>query len=181
MHLGSLTDRSSEKLRLDPRKSWYRNLAEVTTNGDYEVTFHFSGRSRPLSHCSLPAIPSSIRAMCRRRTCASIRPAPGPFKFAEFKPNQRITVTRNRDYESRAGPISTASSLRSSATCSTAHLAFVADKLDWIATSLPLLKDIKNQAPGAICEMTPGGISRNLVLNRDAPPFDNPDMRRRWR
>ena len=34
-----LTGKSSEKLRLDPRKSWYRNLAEVTTNGDYEVTF----------------------------------------------------------------------------------------------------------------------------------------------
>src|SRR5262252_6576219 len=36
-----LTGKSSEKLRLNPRKSWYRNLKEVTTNGDYEVTFHF--------------------------------------------------------------------------------------------------------------------------------------------
>src|SRR5467141_1471882 len=35
-----LTGKSSEKLRLDPRKSWYRNLAQVTTMGDYEVTFH---------------------------------------------------------------------------------------------------------------------------------------------
>src|SRR5271167_1944795 len=35
-----LTGKSSEKLRVDPRKSWYRNLEEVTTNGDYEVTFH---------------------------------------------------------------------------------------------------------------------------------------------
>ena len=26
--------------------------------------------------------------------------------------------------------------------------------------------------------MTPGGISRNLIINRDAPPFDNADMRR---
>jgi peptide/nickel transport system substrate-binding protein len=33
-----LTDKSSEKLRLNPRKTWYRNLEEVTTNGDYEVT-----------------------------------------------------------------------------------------------------------------------------------------------
>jgi peptide/nickel transport system substrate-binding protein len=36
-----LTGKSSEKLRLNPRKAWYRNLEEVTTNGDYEVTFHF--------------------------------------------------------------------------------------------------------------------------------------------
>src|SRR5436309_13599747 len=34
-----LTGKSSEKLRVNPRKPWYRNLEEVTTNGDYEVTF----------------------------------------------------------------------------------------------------------------------------------------------
>jgi peptide/nickel transport system substrate-binding protein len=34
-----LTGRSAEKLRLNPRKTWYSNLEEVTTNGDYEVTF----------------------------------------------------------------------------------------------------------------------------------------------
>src|SRR3954454_21972659 len=31
---------ASEKLRVNPRKSWYRNLASVTTKGEYEVTFH---------------------------------------------------------------------------------------------------------------------------------------------
>jgi ABC-type transport system substrate-binding protein len=35
-----LTGKSSERLRLNPRKSWYSNLEEVTTNDDYEVTFH---------------------------------------------------------------------------------------------------------------------------------------------
>jgi peptide/nickel transport system substrate-binding protein len=35
-----LTGKSSEKLRINPRKAWYRNLEKVTTNGDYEVTFH---------------------------------------------------------------------------------------------------------------------------------------------
>ena len=31
---------TSDKLRVNPRKSWYRNLEQVTTKGDYEVTFH---------------------------------------------------------------------------------------------------------------------------------------------
>src|SRR5437764_14154233 len=31
---------ASEKLRVNPRKSWYRNLDRVTTKGDFEVTFH---------------------------------------------------------------------------------------------------------------------------------------------
>src|SRR6266478_2406355 len=35
-----LTGKTSEKLRLNPRKAWYRSLEEVTTNGDHEVTFH---------------------------------------------------------------------------------------------------------------------------------------------
>jgi peptide/nickel transport system substrate-binding protein len=29
-----------EKLRVNPRKTWYQNLDRATTNGDYEVTFH---------------------------------------------------------------------------------------------------------------------------------------------
>src|SRR6266478_6571666 len=33
-----LTGKSSEKLRINPRKAWYRNLEEVTANGDFEVT-----------------------------------------------------------------------------------------------------------------------------------------------
>src|SRR5690349_4511389 len=36
----TLAGKSTEKFRLNPRKSWYRNLEEITTNGDDEVTFH---------------------------------------------------------------------------------------------------------------------------------------------
>src|SRR5205085_12260360 len=34
-----LQGKTSEKLRINPRKGWYRNLGEVATNGDYEATF----------------------------------------------------------------------------------------------------------------------------------------------
>ena len=44
--------------------------------------------------------------------------------------------------------------------------------------TVPLLKDVKSQAPQAICELVPSNVSRNLIINRDAPPFDNPDLRR---
>ena len=43
----------------------------------------------------------------------------------------------------------------------------------------PLLKDVQSQMPQAICEMTPnGGINEHVLINRDKPPFDNPDLRR---
>jgi len=47
-----LTGKSSEKFRVNPRKSWYSNLERVTTNGDYEVTFHLK---RPQ-----PAFPTAL-------------------------------------------------------------------------------------------------------------------------
>ena len=34
-----LSGKASEKLRINPRKSWYNNVEEVSTNGDFEVTF----------------------------------------------------------------------------------------------------------------------------------------------
>src|SRR5262249_23575466 len=33
-------EKSSEKLRANPQFTFYRNLDRVSTNGDYEVTFH---------------------------------------------------------------------------------------------------------------------------------------------
>jgi len=173
-----LTGKSSEKLRLDPRKSWYRNLAEVTTNGDYEVTFHLQ-RPQP-AFIALLASGYSVVYPCHVPP-ADMRQHPigtGPFKFVEFKPNERITLARNPDYWKPDRPYLDGVEFTIIRDVSTAHLAFVAGKLDWIATSLPLLKDIKSQEPQAICEVLPGGISRNLIVNRDAPPFDNPDMRR---
>src|SRR4029077_3319834 len=32
-----LSGKASEKLRINPRKSWYGNVEEVSTNGDFEV------------------------------------------------------------------------------------------------------------------------------------------------
>ena len=173
-----LIGKSSEKLRLNPRKLWYRNLEEVTTKGDYEVTFHLK-RPQP-AFVALLASGFSVVYPCHVPP-ADMRRHPigtGPFKFVEFKPNEVIKMTRNPDYWKKGRPYLDGIEFTIIRDPATANLAFIAGKLDWIATSLPLLKDIKNQEPGAICEVTPGGISRNLIVNRDAPPFDNAEMRR---
>src|ERR1700731_4995901 len=49
-----LTERSSDKLRVNPRKSLYGNLEKVTTSGDYEVTFHLK-RPQPALLTTLAA------------------------------------------------------------------------------------------------------------------------------
>jgi len=37
---------------------------------------------------------------------------------------------------------------------------------------------MKQQAPQAVCDLVSTNASTNLLLNREAPPFDNPDLRR---
>jgi len=44
--------------------------------------------------------------------------------------------------------------------------------------TMPQLKDVKNQAPQAVCQIFSANVGRNLLVNRGAPPFDNPDLRR---
>jgi peptide/nickel transport system substrate-binding protein len=71
-----LQGKTQEKLRLNPRKAWYRTLDEVTTKGDDEVTFHLK-RSQPYFLVLLaPASRRSIPATSRRRRCGSTRSAP---------------------------------------------------------------------------------------------------------
>jgi len=87
-----LTGSSTEKLRLDPRKSWYGNLVEVTMNGDDGVTFHLQ-RPEP-AFVMLLASGYSVVYPCHMAP-SEMRQHPigtGPFKFVEFKPNERITL-----------------------------------------------------------------------------------------
>ena len=178
MHLGPLTGKSSEKLRLNPRKGWYRNLEEVTTNGDYEVTFHLK-RPQPAFLMLLASGWSAVYPC--HVSPYDLRQHPigtGPFKLAEFNRNERITLTRNRDYWKKDQPYLDGIEFTIIRDVSTAGLAFVAGKLDRTAMQIPQLKEVESQATQAICEVQPGGVSRNLIVNRDAPPFDNADLRR---
>ena len=45
-------------------------------------------------------------------------------------------------------------------------------------SAAPALKDLKAQAPWAVCEMLPTNTQANLLVNRDKPPFDNADVRK---
>jgi len=168
-----------EKLRINPRKSWFANVAEVTTNGDYEATFHLK-RPQPSFLALLatgwsPVYPCHVSPRDMRT-----RPiGTGPFKLVEFKPNQSITVTRNPDYWKTGRPYLDGIEYTIIKDVSTRLLSFIAGKDDvYFGVTMPQMKDVKNQAPQAICEMFTANVARNLILNRDAPPFDNADLRR---
>src|SRR6266404_5120936 len=157
-----LMGKSPQKFRKNPRKSWYDEVADVTTNGDFEVAFNLK-RPQPallalLASGYTPIYPCHVSP-------GEMRTKPvgtGPFKFVEFKANEsiKLTIIPNR---------------------STAILAFVAGKFDMTfptEVSIPLLKDVKAQAPNAVCVVEPINVSTNIIVNSSAPPFDNLDIRR---
>ncbi len=176
-----LAGTAAEKLRVNPRKSWYRNLESVSASGDYEVTFRLkrqqasfiamlaSGWS-PVYPCHVP--PREMR----------LKPiGTGPFKFVEFKPNESIKIAKNLDYWKPGRPYLDGIEWTLIGNPSTAILAFGAGKFDRYSQgilSLPLMKQLKTQAPHVICETVPWNIPRTLIVNREKPPFDNPELRR---
>jgi peptide/nickel transport system substrate-binding protein len=175
-----LLGRANDKLRLNPRNTWYRNLEEVTTSGDYEVTFVLQ-RPQPafvalLASGFSPVYPCHVPAKEMRQ-----RPiGTGPFKFVEFKPNESIKVARNSNYWKPGKPYLDRIEYTIIKNVSTAILTFAAGKLDitFGGLTVPLERQIREQAPQAICEMNPTNVGRTLLINRDSPPFNNPELRR---
>jgi peptide/nickel transport system substrate-binding protein len=150
-------------------------------DSDFEVTFKLK-RPQPafialLASGFTPIYPCHIPPLEMRR-----RPiGTGPFKFVEFKPNETIKVTRNPDYWKKGLPYLDGIEYRIIKNQSTGALAFVSGTVDMTSFyffQVPMLKDIKAQAPQAVCQLMASNVQRNVLVNRDALPFNNPELRR---
>jgi len=174
-----LTGQGKDRLRINPRKGWYANLDKVTVNGDYEVTFHLK---RPqaaflalLASGWSPVYPCHVTAQQMR-----VHPiGTGPFKFVEFRPNEVIRVTRNPDYWKPGLPHLDGIEWDIIKNMSTRTLSFIAGQTQMLpGVTPPVLKQIVEGAPNAVCEGVPANVSRNVLINRAAAPFDNAELRR---
>ncbi|MEQ9125424.1 MAG: ABC transporter substrate-binding protein, partial [Alphaproteobacteria bacterium] len=172
---------SKAKMRKNPRKSWYWNLKGVSTNGDMEATFEL-GQPQPsflalLASGYSPVYPCHVSPSDMRTNPVGT----GPFKFVEMRQNESVKFVRNEDYWDKGKPYLDAIDWTIIKSRSTRILAFVADEFDMTFSTdvtIPLLKDVKEQAPNAICEKVPTGVSTNLIVNREAAPFDNEMVRK---
>jgi peptide/nickel transport system substrate-binding protein len=174
-----LQGKAAEKLRVNPRKMWFDNVTEVTAKGDYEVTFHLK-RPQPsllsmLATAWTPIYPCHVApAQMRQHPIGT-----GPFKFVEFKPNQSISVVRNPDYWKPGRPYLDGIEYKIIPDVSTRLLSFLAGNEDvYFGVTMPQLKDVKRQVPQAICDPFISAVARNMLINREAPPFDNAQLRR---
>ena len=169
------------KIRKSPRQAWFGNLSEISVNGDREVTFHLK-RPQP-SFIALLASGWSPVYPCHVPS-AQMRTKPvgtGPFRFVEYRLNESIRLERNPDYWKKGLPYLDGIEYRIVPNRATRMLGFIAGKFDMTYptdVSVPLMKEIRSQAPLAQCVMRRTNVSTNLIVNRDMPPFDNPDIRR---
>jgi peptide/nickel transport system substrate-binding protein len=169
------------KIRKSPRQTWFSNLKEITVNGPDQVTFHLK-RPQPsfialLASGWSPVYPCHISSAAMRTTPIGT----GPFRFVEYRLNESIRLERNPDYWKPGLPYLDAIEYRITTNRATRMLGFIAGTFDMTYptdVSVPLLRDIRQQDPAAICEMRRTNVNTNLIINRDAPPFDNPDLRR---
>ena len=176
-----LLDKSAAKFRINPRRSWYWNLEGVTVSSDHEAVFHLK-QPQPalialLASGYSPVYPCHVSPQDMRQHPVGT----GPFKFASYKRNESVRLTRNPDYWKPDRPYLDGIEWTIIPNRSTALLAFAAGTLDMTfpyEVTVPLLKDIEQQVPEAICELRPRGVASALIVNRNAPPFDNADLRR---
>src|SRR5438876_7392854 len=105
----------------------------------------------------------------------------GPFKFVEFKPNEYIKVVRNPDYWKKERPYLDGIDWTIIKNQATGQLAFLSGQFDITSPyffQVPLINDTQKQDPQAICKLVPSNVNRNVMINRAAPPFNNPELRR---
>ena len=94
-----LQGKAEDKLRINPRKTWFDNVSEVTTNGDYEVTFHLKRPQTSLLSMLAtgwtPIYPCHVSpAQMRQHPIGT-----GPFKFVELfviadRPTRALVASR---------------------------------------------------------------------------------------
>jgi peptide/nickel transport system substrate-binding protein len=176
-----LMEKGEARLRRNPRGVWYTNVQEVAVNNDYQVTFHLK-EPQPSLLAFLAAGWSAIYpchvppAQMRRHPIGT-----GPFKFVELKSNERARVEKNSNYWKPGRPYLDAIEYTIIANRATRMLSFAAGSSDMLFptdATVPLLKDIKKQVSSAQCTLRPLGVTYNLIINRDSPPFNDERIRK---
>jgi peptide/nickel transport system substrate-binding protein len=176
----ALAEKEEGGFNRNPRKGWYYALQQVTTSGDREATFHLA-HPQPAFLMLLASGFSPVYPCHVSKKDMRTRPVgTGPFKFVEFKRNVSIRLERNPDYWKKGRPYVDAIEMRIIESRATRVLAFISGEFDMTFDrdiTVPVLKDVRAQAPKAVCRIAPNNVSSNLIVNPEKPPFDNVKVR----
>jgi peptide/nickel transport system substrate-binding protein len=177
----TILEKRQANWRKNVRKEWYHNLEGVTVNGPYEVVFTLK-RPQP-SFLTMLASGWSAVYPCHvdGRVMRQKPIGTGPFKVAEFKPNDVVRLTRNTDYWKPGLPYLDGVEYRIVPSQATRTLSFVSGQFDMTGpgdVTAAIMKDIKAQSPKATCESTGTNVTGLLMVNHKSPAVQDPRVRR---
>src|SRR3546814_431328 len=104
----------------------------------------------------------------------------GPFKFVELRQNQIVKLTRNEDYWKEGLPYLDGIEFHIMRDRSTRVLTLVSDEIQLSSPgdmTVPLVKQLAEQAPEVQCHVGSTVLNTNMMLNRTKPPFDDAKLR----
>ena len=149
--------------------------------GDHEVTFRLK-HPQPSFPALLaagfsPVYPCHVSAgqMRQKQPVGT-----GPYRFGEFRRNELIRVVRNPTLLEAGPPIPGRHRLRDhqEPIDGFAGVRCRQGRYDLPSNfQPPILRDTQRRR-NAVCPLVPSNVQRNVIINRSAPPFDNPEMRR---
>ena len=169
-----------KKLRSSPRKLWFEQVESITTNGDYEVSFHLK-RPQP-SLLSMTAggymmiIPAHIDLAALRTTAVGT----GPFKLKEYVVEQRMLLERNPNYFVKGRPYLDGISYVVIKDPSARATALATGQIDifFPQEGIPGIRDqVKSLFPQVVIKTVAQTGFYNIVVNTQKPPFNNLKLR----
>jgi len=167
-------------MKLNPRKLWYTNVSEITTNGDHEVTFHLGRRQTSVLHM-LAAGYSPIYPAHRRfsevRTSAV---GTGPFTLETYKRDQFVTVKKNPAYFVSGRPYLDGVRFNIIKGAATQIAALVSNQVDTgtiNTVQYPQYLQLKESGANLVYHERVANTTYNVIVNFKKPPFNNPKIR----
>jgi len=169
------------RLRLNPRKVWYTNIAAIETPDPYTVVFHLK-RPQPsflllLAADYSPVYPAHVPPAELRMRCVGT----GPFRLKEWRRGEFVEYVKNPSYFVPGRPYLDGLRYVVIADRGTRTAALQAGRVD---VSFPgegrksIVDQVRASVPGLRVSVIGQNVFDNLLLNTKRPPLDQVDVRR---
>lgn len=168
------------KLRINPRRDWYANVAGVEAPDPYTVVFHLK-RPQPslllmLASGYAPVYAAHVPVTSYRTGCIGT----GPFKLKEWRKGEFVEYVKNPDYFVMGRPYLDGLKYLVIKERGTRTAAIQTGQVD---VSFPgemsktIAEQVKKAVPQLVVTPTSQNVNDNIIMNNKKPPFDNVKLR----
>ena len=169
------------KLRVNPRKLWYENVAAIDAPDPATAIFRLK-RPQPslllmLASGYSPVYPAHVPVAQLRTKCVGS----GPFRVKEHKPGESLELERNPDYFVKGRPYLEGLRYIPIKDRATKFAALQAGRLD---VSFPgdanktIAEQVKQAVPQMVVQVSSENVNDNIIMNHKKPPFNDARVRR---